>query len=174
MNTMPMTRRAALRAALGGALAAAVAGCGFELRRATPLAFKRVQLAGFATRSTMADELRRQILASGSSQVVESMAQADLIILCLKEGRDRVAAASTAYAQVRDITLTARLRYMVRTPDGRVLITPTDVALSRDMNYNESNATAKEQESDMLFRAMQADIAGQVMRRLSKLGAAKK
>lgn len=164
-----MNKRTALFASLTIVMAAALSGCGFELQRTTALPFKRIQLAGFPARSTMAAELKRQIVASGSTQVVESMANADLIFLCLKDSREKVVAASTAYAQVRDLTLTTRLRYMVRTPDGRVLITPAEVSLSRDMNYNESNALAKEQEADTLFSAMQRDIASQVLHRLAAI-----
>ncbi len=156
-------------ASLAAGLSVALGGCGFELQRARPLPFKRIQLAGFDERSPMAEALKRQIDATGSTSVVESMAQADVILLCLLDKRQKVAATSSAFAQVTDITLTSRLRFMVRTPDGRVLILPTEVALARDMNYSETNALAKEQEADSIYRFMESDIAAQVVRRLAAL-----
>lgn len=167
-------RRTWLRAAAIAALTAGLAACGFELQRTTALPFKHLQLAGFDARSTMAAELKRQINATGSTTTVETMAKADVILLCLRDSREKVVAASTAFAQVRDLTLVARLKFMVRTPDGRVLITPTEVALNRDMDYNETNALAKDQEADMLFRAMQSDIANQILRRLAAVKTAAK
>jgi LPS-assembly lipoprotein len=53
-----------------------------------------------------------------------------------------------------------------RTWPAAVLAT-TEILLSRDMNYSESLALAKEQEEQLLYRAMQTDIVAQVMRRLA-------
>jgi LPS-assembly lipoprotein len=55
----------------------------------------------------------------------------------------------------------------VRNAAGRELIPTTEILLSRDMNYSESLALAKEQEEQLLYRAMQTDIVAQVMRRLA-------
>jgi LPS-assembly lipoprotein len=37
------------------------------------------------------------------------------------------------------------------------------------MTYNERDALAKEQEEELLYRAMQSDIASQVLRRLAAI-----
>jgi LPS-assembly lipoprotein len=65
------------------------------------------------------------------------------------------------------VQVRARLNFRLRTPAGKVLIAPTEIALSRDMSYSESVALAKEQEEALLYRAMQTDIVSQVMRRLA-------
>jgi LPS-assembly lipoprotein len=39
--------------------------------------------------------------------------------------------------------------------------------MTREMNYTESMALAKEQEEALLFRAMQSEAVSQVMRRLA-------
>jgi LPS-assembly lipoprotein len=41
--------------------------------------------------------------------------------------------------------------------------------LSRDLNYSEVQALAKEQEEAELFRDMQSDIVNQVLRRLAAI-----
>ena len=64
-----MRRRTAL-AALGGI---ALAGCGFELRRAPELRFSSLALAGFKPKSTLADELRRQIGTSTTTIVAATV-----------------------------------------------------------------------------------------------------
>ena len=83
-----------------------------------------------------------------------------------------LADAPDAAGQVREFTLRQRLRFRARTPAGRVLIPETELVLSRDMSYNETDALAKEQEEAMLYRAMQVDIVDQLMRRLAALPAA--
>jgi LPS-assembly lipoprotein len=149
--------------------AAALAGCGFELRRAPELRFRTIQLLGFKPRSPLAEELRRNIDSSKTTMVVESAAQAQVQLEALTDARERSVVASTAAGQVRELQLRARLNFRVRTPSGKELIPPTEILLSRDMSYSETVALAKEQEEALLFRAMQSDIVAQVMRRLAAL-----
>ena len=149
------------------ATAVALAGCGFELRRAPELRFRSLQLSGFGANSPLADELRQQINASRTTLVVETAAQAQVVLEALADARERSVVASTAAGQVRELQLRARLNFRLRTPEGKELIPATEILLSRDMSYSESAALAKEQEEALLFRAMQSDIVAQVMRRLA-------
>jgi LPS-assembly lipoprotein len=157
------------RRLLLGAGAAALAGCGFELRRAPELRFRTIQLVGFKPRSPLAEELRRNIDSSRTTVVVEAASQAQVQLEALADARERSVVASTAAGQVRELQLRARLNFRVRTPSGKELIPPTEILLSRDMSYSETVALAKEQEEALLFRAMQSDIVAQVMRRLAAL-----
>jgi LPS-assembly lipoprotein len=147
--------------------AVAVGGCGFELRRAPELRFRTIALSGFGVRSPLAEELRSSINASRTTLVVDSSAQAQVVLEALADARDRSVVASTSAGQVRELQLRARLNFRLRTPAGRELIPATEILLSRDMSYSETAALAKEQEEAFLFRAMQTDIVAQVMRRLA-------
>ena len=163
-----MRRRDALT---GAACLMALAGCGFELRRAPEFRFSTIALSGFKTASPLAEELKRSIAASTTTRVVEASSQAQVVLESLADARERSVVASTASGQVREITLRTRLGFRLRTPAGKELIAPTELVLSRDMSYNESAALAKEQEEALLFRAMQTDIVAQVMRRLAAVPA---
>ena len=167
-----VTRRSVLCAAGAGCLSALLPGCGFQLRRPPELRLKSLHLAGFGPLSPMADELRRQLRASPQVQVVEAASQAEVVLYALQDAREQVVAASTATGQVRELTLRARLRFRATNGSGKEVIPETELVLSRDMSYSESAAMAKDQEADLLFRAMQADIATQVLRRLAALGSA--
>jgi LPS-assembly lipoprotein len=149
------------------ALAALAAGCGFELRRPTELRFRTIALTGFPPRSPLADELRRAMNATASTIVVESTAGAQVVLQAISDAREKSVVASTAAGQVREVQLRARLEFALRTPGGRELIAPTQILLARDMSYSETAALAKEQEEQLLYRAMQNDIVAQVMRRLA-------
>ncbi len=149
------------------AAAALGSGCGFALRRAPELSFSTVALAGFAPRSPLGDELRRQLQASATTRVVESPDRAEVVLEALLDAHEKAVVASTAFGQVRELQLRSRLRFRLRTPGGRELIAPSEIVLSRDMSYRESAALAKEEEEDLLYRAMDADIAQQVLRRLA-------
>jgi LPS-assembly lipoprotein len=141
--------------------------CGFELRRAPELQFSTVQLKGFKDASPLARELRRTLAASRTTQVVESAAAAQVVLEALGDEREKSVVASTASGQVREVQLRARFRFSVRSARGQELLPATEIVLSRDMSYNESNALAKEQEEALLYAAMQNDIVAQVMRRLA-------
>lgn len=151
--------------------AAFAAGCGFRLRQPPVLAFRTVQLSGFAPRSPLADTLRGRLAESASTRIVDSLAQAEEVLESLAGTRERRVVASTAAGQVRTLQLTARFRFRLKTPSGRELIAPTEIVQHRDMSYDESLALAKEQEEALLFRGMQNDIASQVLRRLASVQA---
>jgi LPS-assembly lipoprotein len=156
------------RRALAG-LAGMLAGCGFELKRAPELRFRTLQLIGFAPRSPLAAELRAGIDASTTTKVVDSAAQAEVVLEALTDAREKSVVAATAVGQVTEFQLRARFRFRLRTVAGKELIPPSEIVQSRDLSYTESAALAKEQEEAGLYRAMQSDIASQVMRRLASV-----
>jgi LPS-assembly lipoprotein len=159
---MKRERRALLLAAL-----AVVGGCGFQLRRAPQLAFRSIALVGFVSDSPLADELRARL--AESTLVQANPARAGVVLQALNDTRERVVVASTAAGQVRELQLRVRFRFRVSTPAGRELLPPAELLLTRDMSYSESIALAKEQEQAQLYRAMDEDIAAQVLRRLASV-----
>ena len=163
-----LDRRRFLLAA-AAAPAGLAAGCGFELRRAPELRFRTIQLAGFKARSPLAEELRNSIDASTTTRVVESAAQAQVVLEAIDDVREKTVVASTAVGQVTEFQLRNRFRFRVRGAGGKELIPATELLLTRDMSYTESAALGKEQEENFLFRTMQGDIVSQVMRRLASL-----
>lgn len=148
-----------------------VSGCGFELRRAPELRFKTLQLSGFKQHSPLAEELRRSIAASTTTRVVEAASQAEVVLEAVADSRGKGVVASTTAGQVREVQLRSLFNFRLRTPAGKELIPSTEIALSRDMTYNERDALAKDQEEEALYRAMQSDIASQVLRRLAAVKA---
>jgi LPS-assembly lipoprotein len=108
-----------------------------------------------------------QLAASQTTAVVPAVAQAQVVMEALVDNRERSVVASTAAGEVRELQLRARLQFRLLTASGRELISPTEILRTRDMSYRESQALAKEQEEEQLFRIMQSDIVSQVMRRLA-------
>lgn len=139
--------------------------CGFELRGSAELPFSRIALAGFASRSPLAEELKRAL--SHSAEVVASPARAQVVLHAISDKRERSVVASTTAGQVRELQLRVRLEFRLATPAGRELIPTTELLLTRDMSYSETQALAKEYEEAQLLRAMQSDIVAQLMRRLA-------
>jgi len=162
-------RRIFLLAAAAVPSAQLLAACGFELRRAPELRFKTIQLVGFRPRSPLAEELRMNLNASTTTRVVESAAQAEVVLEAIDDVRDKVVAASTAAGQITEFTVRGRFKFRVRGVNGKELIPTTELSLTRDMTYTEKDALGKEQEEAFLQRSMQTDIVAQVMRRLASI-----
>jgi LPS-assembly lipoprotein len=155
------------RACLALLPAAALAGCGFQLRGTTALPFQRIALLGFAAGSPLGAELKAAL--AQQAQVVDAAAQAQLVLRATRDLRERSVVATTAAGQVREVQLRVRLEFRVDTPGGRELVPATELLRSRDMSYSETFALAKEQEEAQLYRSIQADIVAQVMRRLARV-----
>jgi LPS-assembly lipoprotein len=85
----------------------------------------------------------------------------------LSDQRERVVVGMSAAGQVREFQLRVRLKLRLRTPQGRELLSETELLQQRDISYSETAALAKEAEQEMLYRSMQTDIVQQVMRRLA-------
>lgn len=163
------TRRTWLIALAGLAGAAALTGCGFQLRRPPELALKRVHMASFGRDSALADELRRQLRMSPGARLVATPAEADLVLEAVQDQSVPVVAGITAAGQVRELTLRSSFTFRVRRADGTELIAPTALTQSREMSYAENDALAKDHEQQFLIRTMHQDIARQVLRRLAAL-----
>lgn len=159
------SRRRVVGSAFAAAVAGALAACGFELRRAPELPFRSVALVGFSPSSGVADELRRTMPAAVT--VVDDPRRADVVLEALNDERRRSVVATTAAGQVRELQLQSRLVYRLSTRSGKPLLPPAEIELYRDMSYSETAALGKTQEEQILWRAMEADIALQVLRRLA-------
>jgi len=152
---------------LGGGAAAALAGCGFELRRAPDFAFRSIAIPA---NTAMANELRRVISSAGDVQVTGRQIpvdQAQVVLDLLAELREKVVVGLNASGQVREFQLRSVVRFRLRTPQGRELIPETELVQQRDISFNESAVLAKEAEETLLYRDMQTDLVQQLMRRLA-------
>ncbi len=148
--------------------ASALAGCGFKLREAPIFAFKSIAVPGG---SRFVSQVRRNLASQGTVELVPP-AQAETaqaILDILAENRERSVVASTAAGAVRELTLRLRVRFRVRTPEGKELLAPNEIVQNRDISYNETAALAKEGEEALLYRDMENDIAQQMLRRLAAL-----
>ncbi|MEO8080829.1 MAG: LPS assembly lipoprotein LptE [Caldimonas sp.] len=167
--TIVSRRALLLDSAVVVAASSALAGCGFALKHAPELRFKTIQLTGFTPRSPLAAELRMNIDSSLTTRVVESAKDAEVVLHALTDAREKSVVAQTAANQIREFELRSRFRFELRTVGGKELIPPTEIVLKRSLTYTESAALAKEQEEAFLYRAMQIDIASQVLRRLASV-----
>lgn len=161
------------RLVLSSAGAALLAGCGFQLRQAPDFAFDSIAINAVSS-SAVGNELRRSLVASGKVTVLppnSALGQATVVLDMLQERREKVVVSLNASGQVREFQLRSRVRFRLRTPQGKELIPDTELLQQRDISFNEAAVLAKEAEETLLYRDMQTDLVQQLMRRLAALKA---
>ncbi len=154
-------------------IALTLAGCGFQLRGAPELAFRSLYVNAVET-SPIGNELKRNLASLGSLALIEdpkARDAAEAVLDILNEAREKTVVGVNASGQVREFQLRTRLRFRLRTPQGKELIGPTELLLQRDISFNESAVLAKEAEEGLMYRDMQSDIVQQLIRRLAAVKA---
>ena len=144
-------------------------GCGFALRKAPNFAFTTLY-SGLAESSPLGVELRRSLEATGKVRVISDarrLAEAQVVLDVLQDQREKVVLSLNSSGQVREFQLRLRFAFRLRTLAGKELIPASEIALQRDISFNESVVLAKEAEENLLYRDMQSDIVQQIMRRLA-------
>ena len=97
----------------------------------------------------------------------EALTQAQLVLDIVQEQREKNVVGVNSSGQVREYQLRLRLKFSLRTPQGRELTPESEILLQRDISFNETTVLAKEAEEALLYRDMQTDVVQQVLRRLA-------
>ena len=117
--------------------------------------------------SQVATEIRRT-LAGSPTRIVANPADAAAILRILGESRDKQVATITGTGRVYEFELRLEVRFDVIVPGREVpLIPPSVVATRRPITYSETAPIAKEAEEQLLFKDMQAELAGRILRQLA-------
>ncbi|MGS0753696.1 LPS-assembly lipoprotein LptE [Roseateles sp. GG27B] len=161
-----MQRRALLLTVAGTGLSG-LSGCGFALRREPELMFRSMALSGFRPDSPLAAELRRQLSRPPRCACWTTRTGPSWYCWCCATCVTNRPSCRPRRARCGNGSCGSASTIRWRTPGGEVILPRTELRMTRDMNYTESVALAKEQEEALLYRAMQSEAVAQVMRRLA-------
>jgi LPS-assembly lipoprotein len=143
-----------------------LASCGFQLRGDPAVGLKTLHVSTAGPTSVLTDI--RRVLASGPTRLVPAPAEAEAHLRILAEVRDKNVHTITGTGRVYEFQLRLTVRYEVTLPGRELpLIPPTDVVATRLVTYSEAAPTAKEAEELLLFKDMQVDIAGRILRHIA-------
>jgi LPS-assembly lipoprotein len=151
----------------------ALAGCGFKLRGAPDFAFRSL-FVNAGEGSLYGNELKRNLASIAALTLVtdpKDTTTAEAVFDLLAETREKTVVGVNTSGQVREFQLRLRIRFRVRTPQGKVLIGDTELLQQRDISFNESAVLAKEAEEGLIYRDMQSDLVQQTIRRLAAIQA---
>jgi len=144
----------------------ALSACGFKMRGARTLPFTTIYLSA-GNNNALSAELARNIRVGTSTKVVTERTGASAALDILGEARDREILSLSAQGRAREYTLRYRLSFKVHDGKGHDFIPATEIAVQRDISFNESEVLAKESEEALLYRDMQSDLVQQILRRLA-------
>ncbi len=143
-------------------------GCGFHLRNQVDIPYSSIYIesSGGAIAATL-----RQMITSGGhpEKIAPSAEKSERIIQILNESSQQLIIAITGAGLVSEYQLQYRVKYRLLTPDRKEVLAPTEITLSRDMNFNSTQPYAYGEEQAFLYRDMQTDAAHQILRRIAIL-----
>lgn len=154
-----------MRIALAVVLAAALAGCGFQLRGTAALPFETLYMPGAG--GGIALDLKRNIQSGTRTTVVDDPKKAEAVLDFTQEVREKNILSLSATGRVSEYELRYRVGFRVHDGKGGEFLPVTTVQLTRSVSFNDSAVLAKETEEQQLYRDMQTDMVQQVMRRLA-------
>jgi LPS-assembly lipoprotein len=143
-----------------------LSGCGFHLRGEAALPFDTINL-NITNDAQMEAELKRSITSGSKTAVVDKAADAQAILHGGPGVREKVILSLSSAGRVSAYTLRYRFSFNVSDNKARDFIAPTEIVLTREMTYSDTQVLAKETEEQVNYRDMQHDMVQQVMRRLA-------
>ena len=169
MRVLPplsLGRHPALLRNVGIILIAALlaSSCGFQLRGHTTLPFDTLFVQGS---TPLLVELKRNIIAGSHTKVLDQAAGAQAVLAVSLEQREKVILSLDTAGRVREYQLRYRVGFRVHDEKGQNWLSTSEIALTRDISFNDSQVLAKEHEEALLYRDMQSDMVQQMVRRLA-------
>jgi LPS-assembly lipoprotein len=164
---------------VGLALAATLAGCGFQLRGQSQLPFESayVESHGKSQENSDRNERRPALSASLAASLRQSLStqnklaanakDAPVRIVLNNESLTKTILALSGGGKVREYRLIYKVAITVVDAAGKELIAPSEILLNRDFSYSDAEILAKEAEEATLIRGMEQEALRQVLRRLS-------
>lgn len=142
-----------------------IAGCGFQLRGAANLPFESLYVQA-PVGSQFAQQFKRVVAASSSTKIVDDPKAAEATLVLVSETREKSILSLSGAGRVSEFQLRYRIIYRMINKAGAEIIPSTEIALKRDLSFNDQDTLSKESEEALLFRDMQSDAVQQLLRRL--------
>ncbi len=152
-------------------LAVPLASCGYYLRGSTPdsqLGFESVYVDA-PSGTPLERELRTSIRTQRTAKLIDDPKAAAVLLRVLDEKQERKVLTLNSQGQVREYSLTYRIRYELADQHNKKLLPPSEIALQTILSYSESQVLAKEQEERLIFDDLRRDAVSQVMRQLAQV-----
>ena len=155
-----------MRRILIALLLLSLAACGFHLRGPQPLPFATLYLE-MNQYSDLAAAIKRQIATSGSTKVVDKVADAEVRMIVVRDAKEKHILSLSSTGTVREYELRQRFGFRLLDKQGKEVMPFNEIYIYRSVTFATGQELAKEQEEALLYRDMENDLVQQLMRRLA-------
>ena len=155
-----------MRATVALILLLFVSACGFHLRNAYTVPFKRIYIA-LPEQSALHALLARSISAGAHVQISEDAESADAVFRLVGDTQYKDILSIGADGRVREFQLVRTFSFAVDDKQGHRLVSPSPITLRRDVTFSDASVLSKEAEEALLWRDIENDLVQQILRRLA-------
>ncbi len=171
MSKSITTHSTGRRQLLGGGVSllamSVLSACGWRLRGKVDLPYKNILISG-----NMTPELRDDLdmmFRVNDIQIVKLVKEAELVLEIISEQNARQVLSYNGAGQITAYRIISRIVFRAFDPNGIELIPESDIYLTRDIDFNQSNIQAFDQQVADYVKNMRIDIVSQLMRRLASI-----
>ena len=171
MKKITTTYSIGRRQLLGGGLSilamGALSACGWRLRGKIDLPYKNILISGNLTQE-LRDDLDMMFRVN-DIQIVQKVQNSELVLEIISEQNARQVLSYNGAGQITAYRIISRVVFRAFDPNGIELIPESDIYLTRDIDFNQSNVQAFDQQVAEFVKTMRTDIVSQLMRRLASI-----
>ena len=153
------------RAILLSFVALAVSACGFHLRGDVTYPFDSI-FVNASVSPPLSLELTRALGAASQAKVVDSPANAQVVLDVPSVVDDKEVLSLSSGGSVREYQLIKRVQFRLRDKDGMDWMPSGEIVIRRSYTFNETQVLARDLQEQRLQREMQSDAVQQIVRRL--------
>ncbi len=129
--------------------------------------YKSILISGNLTQE-LRDDLD-MLLRVNDIQIVKAAKDAELILEIISEQNARQVLSYNGAGQITAYRIISRVVFRAFDPNGIELMPESDIYLTRDIDFNQSNVQAFDQQVADYVKDMRMDIVSQLMRRLASI-----
>ncbi|TEA79530.1 LPS assembly lipoprotein LptE [Allopusillimonas ginsengisoli] len=162
-----LSPRHVLRALACVCVCALIAACGFRLKGVAPLPFDTLY-TNISQNSEFGASLRRAIVASSpNTRFVDTAASAQARLTQLANHQSLRELSLDAEGRVEEYELNLVFTFQLTDAQGRLVLPPTTLLVTREVPYDPSVVQAKQGEIATVFQQMRASLVDRIVRHLS-------
>jgi LPS-assembly lipoprotein len=166
-TTYSIGRRQLLGSGLSILAMGALSACGWRLRGKIDLPYKNILISGNLTQE-LRDDLDMMFRVN-DIQIVQKVQNSELVLEIISEQNARQVLSYNGAGQITAYRIISRIVFRAFDPNGIELIPESDIYLTRDIDFNQSNVHAFDQQVAEFVKTMRIDIVNQLMRRLASI-----
>lgn len=151
--------------ALAGLLSL-LGGCGFKPVVPPEVPYQSLYVVA-PDFSSFGAQFKRYVEASSRARFANSPESAQAVLEILSERQEKQILSLTTAGKVAEYLLRYQVTFRLRDRDSRDLISPSTIALERDVTYNDDEVLGSENEEAFLYNAMRTEAIQQMLVRLS-------